>query len=1716
MAINYINVPESDFSGGIDARSAENQILQGYLRDLLNGDVLERRIRKRVGYQGFAGNLPVRVSSVESVDATNQICFRLPSSINLLGVRSSPLVIYGRLSTGLSMGASSFSDTDSGHYYPFYTTTARKSLLATAAAPPYEIISVPETEHELGTVRSFVGVVRSTSEVDNSNSTVSTEGTSLDEATFEVDITYQNSTGTDIPAYVYYLARGTSPGETYTAIGTGAAVSIPAGTHGLLTPNIVVRCYRDLGTTIEAVLPDSVTISSTQQVDVTFSSSIDYLVLLSAAPAEQVLTGSVGAASTGTLILTSPTSPFLFESIYQQVGTTRVQVLPDSITHDAAANTTTFTIVNGTTTPRTFLIYYEYGEVRSNELCVTDTAVTADVTDTRPQLTIWGLDHSEIYGGTADRQGWVNHVDSYRRQGENRLIASLGGNLFSAQHRDEVSAAYHIPVLAPQIRHTVAATTILGPTFWETGEVPARTRGYITADDSGTHWAQVTAVQWDSGTEWTKYTISLPGKQILDSIGTPTTLGAVISTVTDLQDWLTIEDMGMARFNGTFRIRQLLDGVNQIQIWVENDGVDSTDWDDLNAQGSATILTDTLNFSTTTTYLPGDELLSSLFALGGVNPIVVSSAGGTSVLVEGITDLIEIGGGLVLPARRTSDVIPVTSTDDIVAGDMVSYTGVTRLHRVLSVNPLSQTSVTISGDGETALLTLGTGSTTTLSPGDRIALLQAGVYSGVQKVVSIDSTTTLSFASAETELAVSGLLAGHTVQIDDATLEFEDSVGSDTALTVEQRWVPIEAPDDSEGLTPNTYIQHFDASPYGNQPFLRSTMVQDNLYVTDGLDEVLKFDGESLYRAGLFPWQPGLFLQRDTSPTAKIETNVRSLAYSAVVAAQGQLTITAVTTGTIPIGTPVRLSGSSQTYTIREYKNDGTNFYILLDRSLDAGVSAAGTIGEIAIYRYYFRLNAVDVNGNVVASAVAQSQDYVVELTADAAVRLRLVGLPAWHIYDYDRLEVQIYRTKKGLPAPFYLLTTLRMRFGSESGYLDFLDSFADGDLTDLDPVNSALLGTELGTRWSEPLRAKYVTSLGNSLILANLQDYPQLDIQIVADGAVTPGTFTGNKWLFRRDNTDTGTVTDMTTRAAYEWVDTSGATVVTGITGAAGISFTAASVAHGFTTPGQWAYLYWGTSNDVDSTDRPLTYSGWWQISAIPDANHVTFNYGNAEAGAATAFPDRIVGATDRRDVPVLIGLDGNLGMVNGNVPAGQPALIIFQTMRRLAMGINATMRKVDTGIGIMSGFTPWLVARGGNDLTQAGRLIVRQPRADSTTPEVRTPAFTGYSLFVNEVRRDASTEISATTRLYPSRLLASYENYPELFDAPTSVLDSESDSCIDVNPADGQEITGIIPFFGEAAFTAAQQAAILVVFKENSIYLVDLNEKRAGRNPVQRIETEGLGCTAPYSIASTKAGIIFGNESGLYCLRRNQAIQYIGRYMERNWIGRVDRSHLELVQGHHFGVGRQYKVSVPLLGTSDPITGYIENSEVYVYDHTAESEGKLGAWGRYDNHPATGWANLNQDAYFGATSGRVFSIRRAGDMSDYRDDHGAVDLQMTTRATDFGNGGIRKVVDRIIVHYRTGATNVGTSIGTSVDLTQEFRETTPYSITVPMPSSGIDDLPPQEVSTIRHNTDRRRGTYFQVRISNGTIDEALDIAGLEYRLGGLTDRGITQAAQT
>lgn len=1899
MAYQFTTISENDWGNGIDQQSAENNVKPGFVEDLINGDPKpEGYIAKRVGYQGYAGNIPVRVSRIDYT-GTN-LCFTLDNAITLTSVdlsrvRSTPIYVQGKLSV-TNGGSGDFSNLgEAVSYYTGFTIDTTLTLLTGT-----NTLSLTAADHGQGTPFFMPRFYQSTHPTDNSNAIFYPDSIAINKTTYDMDVTYTNSTGSSFPIFVTYSKRnagsyiapsltnipgtnkaftatnlsegsatitinshglidgtpviatftgpltGITSGNTYYVVnaatntfelsstvgglaltltnvaGTAgtfiappstATITVPAGTHSQSNFNLQVELWQDDGTSYISVVPDSVTINTAGLVTIVLTNSGP-----SAIDVFPVIT-SVAVSNKHEEILSNPGNPdiiisdlpedFVGASIYVKTPATGLltQVIPENISEDA--DTRTLTVEMGFNNPAyaayftanneaTFVIFWENLRITANKLCVTaHTAAGTSIVDDNPQITIWGLDHADIYGAApvTSRPGWVTHLDTYRSATGNNVVAGLGGNLFQAL--DLPNPLLYYPNLRSRVAISPVSQTI-GPAFWGLTDSPSRTTGYIKFDGGEENWARASSIVWISGNT-VEYTLETPSRT---NTGTPVAVNA---------DRLTVDGSGWLVNNGTFEITAVdYTDANKVKIRVTNSQRDNSDFNETDSGARTGIFTSQLTLNATSHFISNDRLLSDLFT-DSSDLRVVESAGAV-LTIGSVVDSYTLPAGLSIVASRQGRVLPLRNLTEtptitnLVKGDMCFYNGYTRPLRIKYVNSNSDASVTLTGDGETTEITVANSSS--YSIGQRILLVQAGDWDGEHVITDIPTTTTITVDSLLTGSGTATLI-GKTVELDES-LTLTDDPNSAITLTVPLRWQPVEAPSNSGGILPQTWTTHFPSGGYGDQAILRSVMSSDNLYLTNGQDQVMKMDGDNVYRAGLPRWQPQAFITVDENPSnlfiqGRIE--IPDVKATSSTRSGTVFTIPKANESTFTVGDNIYDTANHQIYTITGISSNATETYISVSTTISyATAGESHVISKAYTYRYYFRLNAIDANGNIIASAVTGHQDNIVYIEHSSQIRIRLIGFPAWDNYDYDRLEIQVYRTKLNTVAPFYLVSTVPLTYDNNTGYIDIVDTKQDADFPSIpDDPTSVLSGPELGTQWSGPLRSKYITSAANKLILGNVETDSQLDIRILEpsnSGPLTTGQFHGKRFLFRKDNTDSDITTDNLNRIAFEFRDTTVAPLtITGISNGGGTtqftvttsiphglvqnnwvyltlktpetdwSYTSydqatdelvGSIAHGYsqgqrvvlysvsppnTTPSNQLVntgVYYVITNYVGSTPTRLKlasslanalagtainlvtgggsygnlephtqvnmkYTGWWQIASVgaepsPITFTINYNHSNPDGTPYTPAADGwecniAVRATDGRDVPVWLGFDNAMESTSA-----RSTFIQNRVVDRLSKAINASQRLCRT-----AGFDPWLIAGAGQDYA-SGQLSIMQPKSLSTTTELQLPSFTEFLVFVNNVQRTSDEAAGAVSYKYPSRILASYTNYAELFDNVTTTDPDQSASVIDVNSADGQEITGIIPFFGESAFGAALRSGVLVVFKTNSIYLVDLAEKAAGRNPVQRIESQGLGCTAPHSIANTRDGIMFANESGIYKLTRSMAVEYVGRKTERIWRNRVNRDALELAFGHHYSTGSQYKLAVPLDGGTSP-------GDLLVYSHVREYQGGIGAWSRYSHSPAIGWCNLASDAFFASINGRVYSIRRANDNTDYRDDDQPISFEATLRAMDFGDGGIRKVIHYVISKFRVLKDASGTVLSTAADLNDNFIDADSFRIESPTDNTnGLNDANAVKVQTIRFSIDNRKLVFLQVRLTNSTIDEPVEITEVSVRVAGMTDKGITSAART
>ena len=1061
-------VPQRDLSGGEDAKSVPSSILAGYCESLLNVDTNSGGyLGTRKGYEGYFGWVPFRVSTVEHIGASIRFTLGTAATVDLSEVGSTPIVVYGRLNGNLAPSGDYNIGEDNCVYYSGFLLSSRQALV------PMGTVTVDGDVHGAETSNIVVRLAEVAETTGTSHTLGAANSTDIDTTSFDISIQYTVAGNTE--GFVYYLERTATSGSVHiAAVSAQTAVSITAATHGLDNFNIQVECLDTVVSTGNArrVEPSYVRITSAGTVEVGFGSDFTGNIILSAVTNVRSFTSVAGANLIG---IQNLSSPWIIASVYVfNTSTGKLeQAAPSSLAYDASDNSAVVGVT--TASPSSVEIYYSFGSTVTNQITVTDASATSEnYVDVVPQLTIWGIPHAGSYKSGAGRNAHVTHLDTYRREGELRPVCGLGGNLYAARTREEVGSTYNIPSLQTNLRMRVDGTQNLAPLFHHTDSTDTRTRGKIVDASIGDNRARVVAATYINA-NIVNFTLSFTNKTgtIATSIGTA--------------DYLTISGLDHAPYCGAFPVLDTIsESATAAVIQCRVSGAFTADFDSVGADGRAGVFTDRILPTASPDTVVGDRLYCS--ALDEDKKYLVAARENYHIYMDNVTEQITLPGGTLVYGSRSTDMVPLRDStltrtvEDLVRGDMLEVSGIDRKVRVKSINNSTDFNISeIAGDGAIATAVLAAAHS--FIPGQRLLLVNTGFveYEQGVTVLAVPSTTSFTFLSTSNGSASSGRVVGKTVELDEV-LTIRDGSGEETNLTVSGRWIPIEAPYATQQQAPFGKDTFLDTAPL-NQ--IRSTIISDTMFFTNGEDEVYKFDGDSVYQAGLISWQPQLFAAIDTG-TGSIVIDTTTVAWTAKAANKYTVALGAGLGFTT--GDRIKDSQNSAVYSVLSVTDDGTNDFIYVDQAITG--TGSGNLSRVARYRYYFRLNAIDVNNNVVASAATGANDFLVELSASAQINLRLVGMPVLGAYDYDRLELQVYRTKANTAAPYYLVRTLPQTYESaKNHYMDVVDGTPDELLRDFDVVNTALKGAEIGAAWSAPLRAKTITSTGNRLVLGNIQD---------------------------------------------------------------------------------------------------------------------------------------------------------------------------------------------------------------------------------------------------------------------------------------------------------------------------------------------------------------------------------------------------------------------------------------------------------------------------------------------------------------------------------------------------------------------------------------------------------------------------------------------------
>jgi hypothetical protein len=512
----------------------------------------------------------------------------------------------------------------------------------------------------------------------------------------------------------------------------------------------------------------------------------------------------------------------------------------------------------------------------------------------------------------------------------------------------------------------------------------------------------------------------------------------------------------------------------------------------------------------------------------------------------------------------------------------------------------------------------------------------------------------------------------------------------------------------------------------------------------------------------------------------------------------------------------------------------------------------------------------------------------------------------------------------------------------------------------------------------------------------------------------------------------------------------------------------------------------------------------GWWLVDSVVGGGSPTVTCLWSDAPATASIT-----AADTYNLNMYYNLDGDVPLSDtiADYSLGQTIALSTKIVDMFPFHLASAINQVLSTQGVY--------ARAGFDFERGYLEIFGDALVELEIPT----GITATTWFSNGVRLDLSTAaqtVEAARTSFSSRTVLSLPGYPEIFQDVETTTNVQTSTMLDVNPDDGEELTCAIPFFATAAFGAAQQSNVLVIFKAHSVYVVDPAAMYAGQSDFfKKLATRGLGCEAPGSVTDSKDGIFFANRSGIYMLDKTFAVQFTGHKLETLWKDvAVDSTSLSRYAASNYVKERKYRLSVPGVGA----IRYTD--QVFSFKYGEDVEGFIGAWTRYDNIYASCYANRNNRTFFSTDLGYVAELLDTNTYEDYHDAGSPIEMEIVFRAMDFGLPNIRKVLKFITMYFSsTFDTEIGdVDLYLARDLSKDyvFLDTCIVKGAEATALNNIGDPIRDKVSRIAFSPDRAHLTWGQVKLVVSRLKSDFKVNKVIYRVAALRTRGESQSAQT
>lgn len=1765
--LQYSYIFDRLFSLGINQHDSSDNIPEGYVEDAINVDVEASSLVLRQGFEKFAGDVPLRVEEMRITNSgsNDSGVFILPSYVDLSATTPGPVRLAGSWLDG--SGVAHAWD----KWYPLYVVGDIYTFLDHNTSA-----TLTTDDTELTQVYQLIGFQEIASA-----ETFLPNDYELTEATLSMAVSYNISA--DLPANVFtYLPEPDALGNaTYymagaAGVSAAASISIAGSTHNL-SSNLIPLVYEVASAGVfRTITPDTFSIDvSSSDVTMTFSGTTGNIrTLLVEAPSDNYILGTVDGGDSYTIVqIPSPETKFLHAACYVETNTDGdlLQILPDYVRYVAATSTAAayheIKFTHGTGSDMNYFITYVYGNTTTNKMVIDDVGamVSGDIDTAECCMAVYGVNQTQL-----PVQTHLNFIDNYLANDETVIAAD--GLLYRSNTDDATSESF-------DCRARLAASTVIGPVFqnvFPTGP-RARTGGFLVSSDiSGTGTAEVSAYWYDATTHagaTAVYRLAISSRGCWLVGAAPSYAPSIVTlayilNLTDATQYLTVSQIPDAKFNGSFEIIAVDEtDPDYVDIYVDNSEVNKGIWDTLEAGGKAGIFTDALPFNATPPYFVG-QVGDTLAVTDTLTVDIVGLHQHTSITVaayiDGVTSITRLNAGLRLGASSVTDTLPFTTDDNLVPGDSVVINGAGNRIEFIddSAGYMELRDPVVITEGQ---LTIDTPARwEVILPADNS--FGSDVVSRTDILKSIPSKGSLYLAEGT---KYDGLKTYRTglpdiqtqlfIQLEDGTgvtpvtpIIAPSRIGSDWTFTVGAATVGLG---DTYSQTVGAVTTYYTVAAAATG----STSAVLYGYGPPDTSNLTRVAG-----AGTDPLVPSAVV-----PSASLYIDVENPGSFVV----GDQILIRQEISTVPYVDPTKL------YTVDDID---TNKRLKLSSSFTAHATGIDYAAHFVQYEYFLRLELLDSNGNLVVSASAGSKDLVVRLTKPSKVHIKgFVISPDIENVDYSALNIAVYRRNRtaynaaaasgsGAFIPFAKVGVLPLSAYSSSTYVDFIDAIADVALTDqdadpiVDPVG------EIGETRSGPLKAASVTTMNNQTIYSNLTGDKSLSLgihgattepQLLAQPTWTIAYSGGTQAFTVAPVAAADTVTEIATN--YVFTITAGGAAAIGDTYTNnGITFTVTATLAGGTslyaygkgapaasgnlarasgsgtnpiafsavatpatstmvftlagdetsTTGSWIYVY---NCNPTKLANGTAWLGWWKVVSATYhlTNHTDIVVTNYSAPTSIAALDTASVAAGDLKILHIAGTAVPLADTIASYNLGQVATI-GDTVQRMfpfhfASAITAALR--DKGI----------YARAGGDFVLGFMKVHGDLLTSLTVPATTLPA--GMVIFGNGVNMTASGSgtagiVTARRVSYPSRVIMSMPQYPEVFQDVEASSSKTFPTMININPDDGEPVTMCIPFLGSATFGAAQYSNVLVCFKPHSIYIVDVQALYSG-NPsyFQRLSTRGLGCEAPSSVCNSKDGLFFANSSGIYMLDTQFQVQYVGHKMERLWESTlVDQNSLDHMCACNYVVDRRYRLSVPTITGTDHQT-----DTVFSFKYGEDNQNQYaGAWTRYNNIYATGYATRSNRYFFATDQGYVGEWLRTAGSTDHHDAGEAITMEVTFRAMDFSLPTVRKMIKffTFFLESREDSAAGDIEVYAATDLSKNFVLLDSYNLHGSEAASitDIGDQYHNKVDRVAFSPQIARATWIQVKLVALRLRAGLQVNKLVYRIAAQRTRGEAEAKQT